>query len=685
MLTRRQFLGASAVAGGALLLPSGLLVRPVLAQAAGPLPGGSLDPTSIDKYVTDLVIPPVMPRSGTRTIRGGTTVDWYELAVRQFGQEIVPGLQTTVWSYGSVAHPETFNYPAFTVEARVGRPVQVTWHNQLVEDGRYLPHLLTVDPTIHWANPPGGASGRDSTPTFASTPPPYTGPVPLVTHLHGAAGVGDESDGYAEAWSLPADAGVPSGYARHGTWYRFFRDKWIELYGTPGNDTWPQDGFAAVYPNEQRAATLWYHDHALGMTRLNVYAGPAGFYLLRGGSGDAARDERDGSLAVLPGPAPRLGDPPGLTYREIPIVIQDRSFDADGSLFYPRSREFFGDVDKDEFEPDTDVPPYWNPEFFGNTMVVNGKTWPRLRVERRRYRFRLLNGCDSRFLVLRFDDPGVHAWQIGNEGGFLREVVRLNAYDPDHEGRATILLGPAERADVIVEFAGASSHVVLTNIGPDQPFNGSLDPAIRADPGTSGQVMRFDVAAGAVREDSTPPWFLRLPWAAGLPAPDRRRKVAIAEAASEFFEDAPVAGLLGTVGSDGLVRTRMWDDAITEDPKVDAVEVWEIFNTTVDAHPIHIHETLFKVVNRQRLRLTAEGDVAQPVRTVGSPHDPRPWESGYKDTVIAYPGQVTRVKLRFPRPGNYVWHCHIVSHEDNEMMRPYRIGPVQPGSPESST
>ena len=193
-------------------------------------------------------------------------------------------------------------------------------------NGNYLPHLLPVDPTLHWANPPGGAAGRDTRPTFTETPGPYTGPVPIVTHVHGAVGVGDESDGYAEAWFLPAANNIPAGYATEGTWYDFFAGK---AQRGVRRDWGP--GFAIFqYPNDNRASTIWYHDHALGMTRLNVYAGPAGFYIIRGGpAGDkAVLDTRDPATpAVLPGPAPMEGDkfPPNKTYYEIPIAIQDRA------------------------------------------------------------------------------------------------------------------------------------------------------------------------------------------------------------------------------------------------------------------------------------------------------------------------------------------------------------------------
>ena len=174
---------------------------------------------------------------------------------------------------------------------------------------------------------------------------------------------------------------------------------------------WTPGSAVFQYENDQDAATLWYHDHTLGMTRLNVYAGPAGFYLIRGGG-------RDLPNGVLPGPGPAFGDPPGTPYYEIPIAIQDRSFNDDGSLFYPASRTFF-DRFAGPFVPESDISPIWNPEFFGDAMMVNGKTWPYLETQQRRYRLRLLNGCNSRFLILRLNRPGLRFFQIGGDGGFL--------------------------------------------------------------------------------------------------------------------------------------------------------------------------------------------------------------------------------------------------------------------------
>jgi spore coat protein A len=668
--------------------------------ALAQIPGGTLDPLTVPKFQTPMLVPPVMPRADTIPRPGGKPVDYYEISMRQFPQQILPAdfPPTTVWGYGSKAAQSNrglliHHAPSLTIEASWGRPVRVKWINELVDgNGSFLPHLLPVDPTLHWANPPGGDDGRDMRPEFTETPGRYTGPVPIVTHVHGAVGVADDSDGYAEAWYLPDADDIPEGYATEGTWYGFFAGKAAAAYGV----AWGTGYATFQYPNENRASTIWYHDHALGMTRLNVYAGPAGFYIVRGGpSGDdAVRDSRTGGRASLPGPAPRENDkfPPNKPYREIPIAIQDRSFDTDGSLFYPDTREFFDGI-VHPYIPNGQFSPIWNPEFFGNTLIANGSTWPFLEVEQRRYRFRFLNGCQSRFLILDFNQiPGVEVWQIGNEGGFLAAPIDLTA---DHGNR--LLMGLAERADVIVDFTNVpAGNYVLANVGPDEPFGGGVpgldfDPA---DPATTGQVMQFRVGPAVNLDDSTPPRFLQLPAITPLPAAAVTRHLALIEEAGEGSEEGgedvegPVAALLGTVAGDpniapGVWTKRLWADPVTENPNLGATEIWEIYNATADAHPMHVHELVFEVIDRQDIFV--DEDTTQVQVVPGStPRPPEPWESGFKDTVIAYPGQVTRLRAQFNTPGQFVWHCHIVEHEDNEMMRPFRIGPVQPGQPGST-
>jgi len=370
MVTRRSFLAYTGGSALTLFTYDKFGIKQALAQ----VPGGTLDPASITKFVTPLLIPPVMPRAGTIR-QAGMTVDYYEISVKQFSQQVLPaGLPpTTVWGYGSaftdIGQGLTLhNAPSLTIEAQQGRPTRVKWINDLKgPKNTYLPHLLPVDPTLHWANPAGGTTGRDSRPVFTSTPERYTGPVPLVTHVHGAVGVGDESDGYAEAWYLPNAKDIPTTYAREGTWYEFFKGKAAASFGA----AWGPGYAVCQYPNVNRASTLWYHDHTLGMTRLNVYAGPAGFYIIRGGPAgeDAVIDRRNGRPAVFPGPAPRENDrfPSNKSYREIAMAIQDRSFNLDGSLFYPDSRTFFDGI-ASPYLPTGMFSPIWNPEFFGNTL-----------------------------------------------------------------------------------------------------------------------------------------------------------------------------------------------------------------------------------------------------------------------------------------------------------------------------
>lgn len=698
MLSRRSLLKLGAATGAGLSLSwfgptlrlTGRGQAPVvLAQISE----GALNPGAIPKYQTPLLIPPVMPKAGMIKNTKGKNVDYYEISVKQFSQQILPAPlpTTTVWGYGAVTAEKKnglllHNAPSLTIEATWNRPVRVKWINALVDaNGNYLPHLLPVDPTLHWANPPGGVAGRDTRPTFGATPDAYTGPVPIVTHVHGALGVGDESDGYAEAWYLPTAANIPAGYATVGSWYDFFASKAATTLGV----TW-RPGYATFeYPNQNRASTLWYHDHTLGMTRLNVYAGPAGFYIIRGGPDDVALDSRTGAPAVLPGPAPKENEkfPPNKRYYEIPIAIQDRAFNADGSLFYPNTRAFFDGVTR-PYIPTTDISPLWNPEFFGNCIMVNGNTWPFLQVEQRRYRFRFLNGCQSRVLILDFANiPGVEVWQIGNEGGFLAAPVNLTTGNGNR-----LLMGLAERADVIVDFTRTTvGNYTLGNVGPDDPFGGGI-PGVDfppADPASTGQVMQLRVVPALAPDPTTPPQFLTLPPITPLPAATVTRPLALLEEMSMFFADAPAETLLGTVAGDpnvgpGMWLKQMWMDPVTENPALGTTEIWEFYNATADAHPMHVHEVVFEVINRQPIFVDEANSTIQVVP--GSvPQPPEPWESGFKDTVIAYPGQVTRIKAQFNTPGQFVWHCHIVEHEDNEMMRPYRIGPAQSGQPSSAS
>ncbi|HYU56825.1 MAG TPA: multicopper oxidase domain-containing protein, partial [Actinomycetota bacterium] len=584
-----------------LLLATASILATAVTSFAAPLPGGTLDPLTVPKYVDALPIPGVMPATST-----DATIDYYEIAVRQFQQQVLPtGLPlTTVWSYGSVNHLGTFSYPAFTIEATVGKPVKVKWMNQLVVDPvacaaspnpatdpacNFVPHLLPVDQTLHWANPPQDCTDGTPRPDCrGQSQLRYTGPVPVVTHLHGAH-VQPDSDGYPEAWWLPAANNIPTGYATRGS-------NFDQIPGAP-----LEDGAALFqYGNDQRATALWFHDHSVGMTRSNVYAGPAGFYFLRGGAADVSSGVAGGL--------------PGGVY-EIPLVIQDRSFNTDGSLFYPDSRVFFdgyaGPYIGDPLFA-SDAAPLHNPEFFGNTMVVNGKTWPFLNVEPRKYRLRILNGSDSRFLILEFPaNVKAKFTVIGTEGGFLPAPVVVSQ----------LLVGPAERFDVIVDFTGLKPGAVfnLLNVGPDSPFGGPFPASGEADAKTTGQVMQLRVVALAAADTSAIP---ALPTITPVGAPTNVRQLSLNEAESALIcvdknnvfvpgvtppvcgkRSAPLAPVMAQLGTidplTGLGIPKAFDDPITENVGLDSTEQWEISNFTADAHPIHLHLVMFQVVSRQ--------------------------------------------------------------------------------------
>ena len=649
MPTRRQLLKSGAIAGAASIVPAGVLLKRGIAGAQ-PVPGGTLDPTTIPKYVTPLFILPAMPSTGS-----SSGIDLYSIASTRFRQQILPRNfgSTTVLGFGSTTDSGTFHTPGYTIEATVNRQLRATWWNRFVDsNNNFVPHPLTVDPTLHWANPPGGVGGRDSTPTFKSTPPPYKGPIPLVVHLHGAHSF-EDSDGYPEAWTLPAARNIPNGYALVGSYWNQFRQEAQARYGA----RWQLGNSILQYTNDQRATALWYHSHDLGMTRVNLNAGLSGMYMLRGGPTDVPP-------GVLPGPAPRPGDAPGTRYYEIPLVMQDKSFNADGSLFFPNSRGFFGDTPPNgPWIPTTDTPPYWNPEFFANTNMVNGNTWPSLTVEPRRYRFRMLNSSNARTFVLKIvtnplaPRPATAAlplWIIGADGGLLPAPTSVD----------TAYLAVAERLDVVVDFTGlpVGTKLYLINEGPDEPYNGGT-PGVDfepTDPGTTGQIMRFVVGPLASRDTSVPPSQLRLPPVTEPGAASVTRHLSLNEMDSAFFADAPIFALLGTMNPDNTPNPLHWDAPVTENPALNATEIWELNNFTEDGHPIHVHLVQFQVLSRQPFGGTAVA--------------PQSWESGTKDTVLALPGQTTRIKAKFDLPGLFVWHCHILDHEDNDMMRPYQVG-----------
>jgi spore coat protein A len=481
---------------------------------------------------------------------------------------------TPMWGYNGI-------WPGPTFETRLGQPISVKWTNQLPTK-----HFLPLDYTIH-------GEGQD------------VPQVRTVTHVHGAR-VMPDSDGYPDAW-VTSDGRTGSVRAAR----------------------------PCHYPNDQRATTLWYHDHALGVTRLNVYAGLAGFYLIR--------DAEEDSLNLPSGPY------------EIPLMIQDRSFSPDGSLLYPPAPE--------------GTHPVWMQEFFGNAICVNGKATPFLEVEPRKYRFRMVNGSNSRFYHLTMvpadaagkpngkpiDAPPFI--QIGSDGGLLPAPLRTHF----------LILSPGERFDIVIDFSEhKGATLALTNDAP-APYarGGQIVPS---------DVMLFKVSKPLFRADtSSVPETLSpfVPLDAGHAV--RERTLALTEM------DRPSDGYTMI----GLLDQKHWDDPITEDPKAGSIEIWSFANTTGDVHPIHLHLVQFQVLNRQPFDTKTYLQTGKLVFT----NIPIPPESSerpaWKDTVKTYSGYVTRVIARFylpagvvPKPGEefrYVWHCHVLEHEDNEMMRPYKI------------
>ncbi|MDF2587630.1 MAG: multicopper oxidase family protein, partial [Anaerocolumna sp.] len=393
-----------------------------------------LDPNDIPKYVNQLQKPPVYKPCITKkwSLFGKCKIQHsYTIDISEFEQQILPpGLpKTKVWGYGGLIKDKktgkvrySRSAPGATFEAVRGVPINVKWINRL--KGK---HLFAVDPTLHWANPNNMPMHNIPKP-WPPFPPGFKEaqfPVPIVTHLHGGE---NESvyDGYPEAWFT-------------------FNGK----YGPDFKTT------KYYYPNKQEAATLWYHDHALGITRLNVYAGLAGFYLLR----DKENNALEGKLCL-----------PSGKY-EIPLAIQDRMFNTNGSLL-------FNNVGNNP-----DIHPFWTPEFFGDTIMVNGRVWPNLNVDRHQYRFRILNGSNSRFYNLKMSN-NMTLIQIGSDGGFLPKPVELTS----------LLIAPGERADILVDFSQVTPGTKIRLLNDaNTPFPTGESP----DPNTVGQIMQFTVPADA--------------------------------------------------------------------------------------------------------------------------------------------------------------------------------------------
>jgi spore coat protein A len=432
--------------------------------------------------------------------------------------------------------------PGLTLETRRGKPIAVDWVNDLPAR-----HFLPIDHTLHGAE-------RD------------TPEVRGVVHLHGGR-TPAESDGYPEDW-----------------------------YGPGKSRTY-------TYPNEQDAALLWYHDHSMGVNRLNVYAGLFGLHIVR----DAAEEA--------------LHLPDGK--HEIPLTLFDRDLLPDGQLSYP--------VAADPENP-------WVPEAFGELHLVNGKIFPYLNVEPRKYRFRILNAANGRFYRLSLTE-GVEIKQIGTDQGLLAAPVSV----------PYLQLAPGERADVVIDFSTHRGARILLN----------SDALV---------LMQFRVGEQRVADPSELPATLRaLPRLAESSAVLTRRLTL----------DENVSGKGESRGM--LLNKTPWHAPITEKPVLGTTEIWELVNLTEDVHPIHLHMVKFQILDRRPFE-TFEFMTQGTLRYLAEPSPPDANEMGWKDTARVNSSTVTRIIVPFVGyPGRYVWHCHILEHEDNEMMRPYEIGPAAPG------
>jgi spore coat protein A, manganese oxidase len=433
--------------------------------------------------------------------------------------------------------------PGPTFETRSGEGLLVEWVNRLPRS-----HFLPIDHNLHGA----GANEPE---------------VRTVVHLHGAKAP-PESDGYPESWFVTGDSAIN------------------------------------YYPNQQEAAMLWYHDHAMGITRLNIFAGLLGGFLIR--------DEAEASLNLPSGEC------------EIPLIIYDRTLDRSGQLQYPTSG--------------TPGAP-WVPEYNGNTIVINGKIFPYVEVEARKYRFRVLNAANFRFFNLSLSNRQPFH-QVGTDLGFLPAPVELGS----------VSLFPAERADLVIDFSGrAGQTIVMKNLATE--------------------LLQFRVMPASAKDSSFLPATLR-------PIKRLAEANAVRTRTLRLVESDDSTGNSMIMLLDG----KRFSEPVSEKPVLDTIEIWELVNVTGDTHPIHLHLVRFQILDRRPYDRFAY-DLDKTLKYTGPALPPAANEAGWKDTVRTEPDTVTRIIVRFEGyTGRYIWHCHLLEHEDNEMMRPYEVVATQASS-----
>lgn len=692
MVTRRGFLKTS-IAGTAVAATPALLPKDALAQAAPPhfvtdaAGVNVLNPAFQPKFVTP--VPNAASAAFTYTNAGAPNiyVIGVEASTHATGLVAANGttpLTTPIWGYAgygnnAAAAVDGPTFPGRTIFARgespgvPGTPIAVTWKNNLAPIDGTISSLLPIDTSLNIARVDKG--------------------VPIVVHQHGG-NTPPQHDGGPDQWFSPTPASQAD----------------APVFG-PGCDT--SGGFPGTVPGtcnmpsqypmaQEGSSAIWYHDHALGITRTNVYAGTAGFWITR----DANEDQL---MAIPPGGRPVI---PSGNY-EVAYAIQDRLFKADGSLYYPSDPALYPvPVAPGPLPPTTHMP-----EFFGDTILVNGKAWPLQTVEPRPYRVRLLNGSDSRFyrlrllpqatmtvitrlaaLAVRFpaqaaainalitaavNATAVRFWQIGTELGILNNPVRMSS----------VTFGPGERLDLVIDFAPLTNQTLVFFNDAATPFPAGAPTPIGSGP---DQIMAFRVnqplnnavprAAALAATTNLRPLHGPLPTLAALQtaaAAKPVRKLILAEGADPIGRIMP---LMGAFTTPTFAETILLDEEITETPAPGTTEIWEFYNVSVDSHPLHMHLVDFRILNREAFTANisapggkthsngVQGVTVDSVVLSGVVTQPAAYELGRKDTAMCPPGEVTRVLVNFPnRTGKYVYHCHILSHEDSEMMRFYEV------------
>jgi FtsP/CotA-like multicopper oxidase with cupredoxin domain len=783
---------------------------------AAPNPQTPLAASNIPQFTQALPLLSVQPGGTMSTVVATNTSFTNPLPIRmcEFKTQVLPPPLPPTWTWGYIVGTscptegevkDTYIGPVLVNLKDVPTTIKYTNALRTTATTNVLAYKFSTDQTLHWADPLGIAGLSFPEDNYchmqsfdmtdpADPPAPGVGipgfgtpcslnfgedptkpgtflakGIPAVPHLHGGE-VPPVLDGGPDAWFTSFNGDGVTVEQGH------------DYYTNPLVPVAPNEAVYS-YPNTQGQAPLWFHDHTLGATRLNVYAGIAGAYYLL----DPAQEDLD------PNTLDWFQQIKMRSVTEIvPIVLQDRMFDTNGQFYFPV--DFPGGING---PPPNPQHPYWNPEFIGDTIVVNGKAWPFLKVEPRRYRFLFLNGSNARTYELFFTNPktkvnGPVMWTIGDDGGILDKpsIIDPNAAKPVEQH---LIIMPGERYEIIVDFSKVAGQTLILKNTAKAPFPGGATPM----GSTTARIMQFIVSGTAVADNSYDP-------ASGIPlrptpivrltdptkgtlwpgvTPNKVRVLTLNEVAIDFPQTTidPITGQTQTYPGgpfEVLVNNTPWSgqtprtyndftkvtivnpltktpvtELVSETPKEGDIELWEIVNTTADAHPIHTHLTTFQILNRQNYSASmfdpdyaaafpgVTGSTACPagvycpgfgpplpydsgvtrlinnvqVPVVGGNLEmakylanavllPDPDEVGWKDTFLVYPGMVNRIVVRYaptatalgtvgsypfsPNDGTngslsdshtYVWHCHIIDHEDNEMMRQTVVEPLNVG------